>query len=81
MLIIYFLHNTRKNVQNIAKICNKYESTHKSIIEHECTEMYKILIGFVREFLRGFLELRKFLKVFENCFILYNLSIKALVCQ
>ena len=44
----------------------------------KCT---KILIGFVREFLRGFLELRKFLKVFENCFILYNLSIKALVCQ
>ena len=43
----------------------------------KCT---KILIGFVREFLRGFLEL-SFLKVFENCFILYNLSIKALVCQ
>ena len=44
----------------------------------KCT---KILREFVREFLRGFLELRKFLKVFENCFILYNLSIKALVCQ
>ena len=47
----------------------------------KCT---KILRGFVREFLRGFvrgfLEL-SFLKVFENCFILYNLSIKALVCQ
>ena len=39
----------------------------------KCT---KILRGFVR----GFLEL-SFLKVFENCFILYNLSIKALVCQ
>ena len=43
----------------------------------KCT---KILIGFVREFLRGFLEL-SFLKVFENCFILSNLSIKALVSQ
>ena len=44
----------------------------------KCT---KILREFVREFVRGFLELSSFLKVFENCFILYNLSIKVLVSQ
>ena len=39
--VSHIAHAMNENVCNIAKICKKYQSTHKSIIEHECTEMYK----------------------------------------